>query len=86
MSLMTDDSPAVPPLITVLDLFRDYQSQTLESVVEQLNVSEAAAMAALERLEQSDVLVRSRGGTGTPVWKRHAGATSRLLADPTSPS
>ncbi|WP_380677050.1 hypothetical protein [Salinigranum sp. GCM10025319] len=61
--------PDDPPLlIAVSDLFRGHRSRTLRSVAEQLNVSEPAAMAALERLERLNVLVRSRGGTDTPVW------------------
>lgn len=66
MNSPSDDHPL---LIAVSDLFRDRRSWTLRSVAEQLNVSEAAAMTALERLERLNVLVRSRGGTDTPVWK-----------------
>jgi Mn-dependent DtxR family transcriptional regulator len=66
MNSTPDDHPL---LIAVSDLFRDHRSRTRRSVAEQLNVSEAAAMTALERLERLNVLVRSRGGTDTPVWK-----------------
>jgi DNA-binding GntR family transcriptional regulator len=78
MNPPSDDHPL---LIAVYDLFRDHRPQTVHDVIEELNVSESAAVAALERLEQLGVLVRSRGGTGTPVWKRHpeANASRGLL-------
>jgi DNA-binding Lrp family transcriptional regulator len=72
MNTSSDDCPL---LITVLDLFEGHRPRTLRSVVETLNVSEDDAMAALERLEQLGVLVRTRGGTDTPVWKQKEGAT-----------
>jgi DNA-binding MarR family transcriptional regulator len=68
---MTPHVNEQPLLIATFDLFRDHQSHTLRSITDKLNISESAAMAALERLEQLHVLVRSRGGTDTPVWKRH---------------
>jgi hypothetical protein len=78
MTTHVDDHPL---LIATFDLFRDHQSHTLRAVIEGLNVPESAAMAALERLERLDVLVRSRGGTGVPVWKRRSeAATSRFVS------
>jgi DNA-binding FadR family transcriptional regulator len=74
---MTTDPPL---LITTYDLFRDHQCHTLRSVVEELKVAEPAARESLERLEALDVLVRARGGTGMPVWKRHSQAEDNLLA------
>jgi Mn-dependent DtxR family transcriptional regulator len=77
---MTTHVDEQPLLIATFDLFRDHQSYTLPTIVDELNVSESAALAALERLEHLDVLVRARAGTGTPVWKRHPEAeTSRLV-------
>lgn len=67
---MTTPSDDHPLLIAVFDLFRDHRPQTLSTVVDTLNVSEPVAMEALERLEQLDLLVRTRGSTSTPVWKR----------------
>lgn len=61
-------------LTAVCHLFSTHRPRTLPDVIEELSVSESAAMAALERLEASDVLVRALGGTGTPVWKRRPGA------------
>jgi Mn-dependent DtxR family transcriptional regulator len=74
MSSSPEDQPL---LIAVYHLFRNHRPRTLEDVVEELRVSESVAIAALERLEQSDVLVRARGGTGTPVWKRHPRSNER---------
>ncbi len=74
MSAPSEDQPL---LIAVYNLFRNHRPQTLQDVIAKLSVSESAAMAALERLEQSDVLVRTRGGTGMPVWKRHPRANGR---------
>jgi predicted ArsR family transcriptional regulator len=76
---MTPKSTDCPLLITVLDLFDDHRPQTLQRVVEELNVTEDAALTALERLESRDVLVRARGGTDTPVWKARPGANLQLL-------
>ncbi len=76
---MTPSSTDCPLLITVLDLFEGHRPQTLQRVVEELNVTEDAALTALERLERRDILVRSRGGTGTPVWKARPGANLQLL-------
>ncbi len=71
-SVTNDTQSAEPPLLLpVFDLFADCQPHTLCSVVERLNVGEAAAEAGLERLEALGVLVRTRGSTEMPVWKRH---------------
>ena len=75
-----DRTPDEPPLlIAVYDLFIDHRPRTLQSVVDTLNVSEEAAMSALERLEDLNVLVRTRGGTDVPVWKRHVDASKSLF-------
>ncbi len=58
-------------LIAELDLFtqnRQDQPRTLRTVADELNISEETAVAALERLEGMDVLVRVQGGTTTPIW------------------
>jgi hypothetical protein len=77
---MTTTLEEQPLLIATFDLFRNHQPHTLRAVTDGLNVPESAAMAALEQLEQLNVLVRARGGTDTPVWKRHPEAkTSRFV-------
>lgn len=76
---MTAPSENHPLLIAVLDLFADHHPQTVASVVDALNVSEDEALTALTRLEQLDVLVQSRGGTRTPVWKQHPDASEGAL-------
>lgn len=58
-----------PLLIAVLDLFSNHQSNTLDAVVEELHITEEAALGALKRLEERGILVRARGGTEIPVWK-----------------
>lgn len=68
MSSLPEDQPL---LIAVYHLFGNHRPRTLDDVIEELRVTESAAMAALERLEQAGALVRARGGTGMPVWKRH---------------
>jgi Mn-dependent DtxR family transcriptional regulator len=74
---MTTDPPL---LIATYDLFRDHRPHTLPTVSEKLHVSESAARKSLERLEEVDVLVRTRGGTEMPVWKRHPRAENDLFA------
>ncbi len=74
---MTSRSEDHPLLIAVLDLFADDRPHTTRSVVDALNVSEDEALSALTRLEQLNVLVRSRGGTNMPVWKRHPDGPGR---------
>lgn len=79
MTIPVDEQPL---LIATFDPFRNHQSHTLRSLAEQLNVSEPVAEAALERLERVNVLVRTRGGTDAPVWKRHPEAdTNPLVCD-----
>ena len=70
---MTASPPDSPLLVVVLDQFANHRSRTLRAVVEALNISEEAALTALERLEEGDLLVRTRGGTDTPVWKPRPG-------------
>ena len=79
---MTVSATEQPLLITAFDPFRDCQSHTLRSIADRLNISEPAALAALERLERLGVLVRARGGADTPAWERHPEAeTSPLVRD-----
>lgn len=58
-----------PLLIAVLDLFSNHQSNTLDAVVDELHITEEAALKSLKRLEERGVLIQTRGGTETPVWK-----------------
>ncbi|MFC7203216.1 hypothetical protein ACFQJC_06795 [Haloferax namakaokahaiae] len=67
---MTTSTADHPLLITVADQFTDHDPRTLPAIVSALNVSERAALAALERFERMDVLVRTSDETGTAVWRR----------------
>jgi len=55
-----------PLLITAFDPFKDNQSHTHRSIADRLNISEQAALAALERLEGLSLLVCVRDGTDAP--------------------